>query len=637
MLGELAAARGDGDDEVRSTAEALLGGTLGEVPLLARYEDEGKARKACDDLRARADDVLRWAGRIGRELLGRPVEARQTRKGIGFTMGSRKGPIVVHVSDEPVTSGHRHGTEIMRGIVLHELGHHLYDIGITGYKATRGIARASGIGEIYDILLDERLERGLRSRRAEWGPCFDRLASYAFAQSVSEVPLDRYAALAGMSEEALVERIERGDMPGRPLPPKESGGPTLVALGAHDTLRIPGLVPLLSGFLFCLRCGFRPEAHPDRRVRLAIDEVPSNLKELNHAEILEVTRRVAAHIGSSNKHRRDMARLQKKMRRFRQVLRGLDRAMRRMRATGALPEGFGAGEPGEGDEGGTRGDIMARKYLERTGHLKRPHELRRGGGRINRDPGTEFGLLSKEKTFPYDAEAHRKLVTPIRENIRRLRPYLERLGTRMVEEHASRRGRRIDIACARKSAVLPTPNMLIHAREEILPNAYIGVLIDRSGSMVGPKMETARAFGALVAESARGIRGLDGHVNAFDDTTFFPLGPFERNSIASLEAGAGNNDAGGLWRAAELALRSGRKNKLLIMISDGQPTECTFESLQNLVVTLTRRHGILCAQVAVDKLDAVAFPHFVDLSKYPMNEAVARFGKLLVRLTSAWR
>jgi len=73
------------------------------------------------------------------------------------------------------------------------------------------------------------------------------------------------------------------------------------------------------------------------------------------------------------------------------------------------------------------------------------------------------------------------------------------------------------------------------------------------------------------------------------------------------------------------------------MISDGSPAECTFESLKNLVQKLTREYGIVCAQVAVEEMDEIAFPHYVDLSKYTMDEAVVRFGNMLIRLTASWR
>ena len=179
---------------------------------------------------------------------------------------------------------------------------------------------------------------------------------------------------------------------------------------------------------------------------------------------------------------------------------------------------------------------------------------------------------------------------------------------RTVEEHASRRGRRLDLAQAKRAVFAPTANLLVDTREGEAANAYVGLLIDSSGSMDGEKIEIAKAFGVLVAEAVRGLPGLAGHVSAFDDDTFYPLGDFNRCAVASLESGGGNNDAGGLAKAADLALKSGKRNKLLLMVSDGSPTMCTVESLRKLVAKLTREHGIACVQIAVESIDHEAFP-----------------------------
>ena len=179
--------------------------------------------------------------------------------------------------------------------------------------------------------------------------------------------------------------------------------------------------------------------------------------------------------------------------------------------------------------------------------------------------------------------------------------------------------------------------ILVRGDEKLGADAYIGIVVDRSGSMHRDKLERAKAFCTLLAESARGVPGIVGHINAFDDTTFFEMGNFERTSVASLTSGGGNNDSGALSRAAELAIHSRKRHRLLIMISDGSPTECTFESLKNLVARLTRQHETVCVQVAVEPLTEIAFPHHVDLSQYSLDEAVARFGKMIMRLTAPWR
>ena len=74
-------------------------------------------------------------------MLGRQCIVRQYRWGLARTSVSRKSqPIEIEISDTPVTTGHPDGDGIMRGLAVHELGHHLYDIGQRGSRAMRGIA-----------------------------------------------------------------------------------------------------------------------------------------------------------------------------------------------------------------------------------------------------------------------------------------------------------------------------------------------------------------------------------------------------------------------------------------------------------------------------------------------------------------
>ena len=56
-----------------------------------------------------------------------------------------------------------------------------------------------------------------------------------------------------------------------------------------------------------------------------------------------------------------------------------------------------------------------------------------------------------------------------------------------------------------------------------------------------------------------------------------------------------------------------------------------------VVGVLEKRHGVVCAQVAVAPLSEVCFPSFLDVSSKPTREAVRQFARLLVRLTRAWR
>ncbi len=68
---------------------------------------------------------------------------------------------------------------------------------------------------------------------------------------------------------------------------------------------------------------------------------------------------------------------------------------------------------------------------------------------------------------------------------------------------------------------------------------------------------------------------------------------------------------------------------MLVTISDGLPTECSVAAVRGLVTTLTRRRGIVCAQVAVRPLEEVMFPHYLVLDDERLDVAVARFGRMI--------
>jgi len=634
VLSELISSLDDEDPSIRASALAILRGERGPVPCLARLPAGPRGAAPWEPIRAEVERIQRWAVATGQELLGRPVSVRSFRQGLGRTIRTPKdGAIVIDVTDSPVTSGHPHGADIMKGLALHEIGHHLCDFRARGFRSADGTARAEGVGEIFDILLDERLERILRSRRSAWGPLFDRLASYAFSQPAHPVPLEAYARFLDLPPAEVRDAVARRALPGRLLPVRPDT-PAQVELAGRDIFRLPGALPPLIAFLWALRCGFDAREHPNPRVADAIAAVPSNLKRIDHAAVLAVARAIGDAIGRGERCKRDIESLRELARLHAEVFRGLRRILDQLEAIERLPSDARIENPG----------VRIRAAPGRTAPAPRSAPLPVPSGlrpspraRADLNPAREFDRLAKEIPIAFDAERHAQVVARIRAPIQRLRASLRLLGRRTVDEPGSRRGHRVDIARARWAILRRDPNLLVSSRDEIRPDLYLGLLIDRSGSMRGKKIDLARAFGVLVAESAKGLPGIEGHVSAFDGDTFFPLGDFRRNAVAAIEATGGNNDAGGLARAAELALRSGKRNKLIIMVSDGEPAECTVEALRRLVERLTRTSGIVCVQAAVDRIKEVAFPHYVDLTQYPFDEAVRRFGELIVKLTAGWR
>ncbi|MEM6734417.1 MAG: hypothetical protein AAF658_22825, partial [Myxococcota bacterium] len=150
----------------------------------------------------------------------------------------------------------------------------------------------------------------------------------------------------------------------------------------------------------------------------------------------------------------------------------------------------------------------------------------------------------------------------------------------------------------------------------------------------GDSMEKAMLFGVLLAEATKGMANIDTRFWGFTDRVIYEAGDANRCAVTSLDADGGNNDAAALYHAAQAAVRSKRRARLLVMISDGAPTECTVEALRTLVGDLTRRHNIACAQVAVRPIDEVCFPHYVEILEGELESAVRKFGVVASQLVS---
>lgn len=618
VMSEIISSLNDVSDNVRWEAESILEICDEEWHEVNPKHGSPPWRK----LKNSVDQVNRWAAEIGRELLGRKVTVLNCRQGLGQTTKSRCWEVTIEISDSPITMAHSHGVEIMKGLALHELGHHLYDLGHPGHSVMHGIARSEGIDDYFDILCDERLERRLRARRQEWGIYFDRLVSYAFAQNSNLISLPEFASVCCQSLKATCEAIATRTLPGRLT--QTADGVESVSLSDTEMLAIPGLVPPPMAFLALLRCGINPAIHPNPKVREALAVIPSNLKALDHKGLLEVARRLGSILGRNSQMKRALNQIGKRLSRKESLRRIWEQVLERMKQAGTLPQWL---------ERNARG---IRRRCDSSdaplcGKEKNPRHL------VNMAHEFDFNPLENEVKLEPNPAGHRELVARVRPQIRHLRASLERLGLDVVDEYAARRGRRLDLAMVRSRLQAGNPNILVHTREQARPNVYLGILIDRSGSMEGQKLDLAKSFAVLVAESARGLPGITGHINAFDASTFFKLGDFNHCAVAELEADDGNNDAAGLTRAAELAMASGKRNKLIVMISDGSPSDCSVEALECVVKALSSRHGIVLAQAAVEPLEHITFPHYVDLSSYPMAEAVTRFACLLLNLTAGWR
>lgn len=159
---------------------------------------------------------------------------------------------------------------------------------------------------------------------------------------------------------------------------------------------------------------------------------------------------------------------------------------------------------------------------------------------------------------------------------------------------------------------------------------FLGTIIDCSGSMqAGQNIDRAKRFGVLIAEAVRPLPGVEARFFGFTDSVIYDAGDAKDCDVTALHADGGNNDAAALLHVANLAAASAKRARVIVMISDGLPTECSVSALRGLVTMLTKRRGIVCAQVAVRRLEEQCFPNHIVLDDAEIDVAVARFGRMI--------
>src|SRR5262249_5544955 len=158
----------------------------------------------------------------------------------------------------------------------------------------------------------------------------------------------------------------------------------------------------------------------------------------------------------------------------------------------------------------------------------------------------------------------------------RLRNLLDDLGLRWLPMKARTQGRAIDRGRLPALVTRNDPRILVARTPSRRTDLFLGTLVDCSGSMqAGDNIDRARRFAVMVAEAVRPLPGVEARFFGFTDSIIYDAGDARDCGVVGLAANGGNNDAAGLFHAASAALASPKRAKVLVMISDGLPTECS--------------------------------------------------------------
>lgn len=575
-----------------------------------------KASAVARQTMARISAVKDWVQEAGQRLLGVPVVVKIIREALGRTSRPKKNEKpTIEISDRPIAHLHPHGEDIVRALALHEFGHHLFDFSLPGQATRWGLVRKQGLFPLFNALLDERLERLLRQQSAECGPLLDRLLSYAFVQEPRRVSIEDYAAVVNRPVEEALEAVRRSELPGTVIPQLLGTGE--IEVRDVDMLRIPGLLPPYTAFLLCLRCGIDASQQTDPRVTHALGMVPRHVKDLTHRELFALTRKIGKVLGGTRRNQDAQDAMDRMMSRYRWLHRLLNSLLRRLDDRG-LPSVPGVPpKKGKSRDAREEPDVAPQR---------------------NENPDIDFRRL---RLVWKKAEVNAASAPiALRPAVRRLRAALEQLAARDADEYAVRRGRRIDLAAVRQLPARPwDPDIMVGTQRQYGLDAYIGIVIDRSGSMQQDhRIENAKLFAKLVSQAAGALPGVAGHVSSFDGEEFTVWGDLRRNGIASLQADGDNNDAGALWQAVQLARQSHKRHRLIVMINDDEPSGSSVAAIRRVIGHATKDE-IICAQVMVAEGDMTksSFPHAVKVTNTSFLQAAEQFVHLLISLTAKWR
>lgn len=547
----------------------------------------------------RVVETFAWGVRVARRMLGKPMRVRMTgSQSLGFTKTREN---VVYVTPLPILRGDRHGTEVVEALIVHEIGHHLYHAG-TANEAVWQKAQKAGIGGLLNLVADEHLERNIRALDREHGDRLKRLAAYAFQHTRRMLPVRRVLSHVGAAAAAVLPTVGLGVA--------RDDDSVLVETGSFlFTMEKSALS--FSRFARALRMGLG-NRHDDPKVAEALELFGPSFRGANMDRLLEISEKLRLIFGWETN----------------------------------LCESFGAHESIEDEhadvdsvvwgEGLSQDEVdrMVRRVTERT--EAGPSSPTGGGGlAINVGEDEKFARIERVERKAFDPVAHAPYARRVGRPAQLLRRYFEELGLGFRPERMRLSGRRLDQTRLLPLVLHGDPRLLVSRQAFFARDLFLGIVVDCSGSMSSrDNMERGKLFAALLAEAAAPMSGIDTRVLGFTDQVIYDCGDAKRCAAHALAAGGGNNDAAALYHLAKLAKQSQRKAKVLVMVSDGLPTECSVAALKGLVRQLGQRERMVCAQVAVQALAEVCFPHYVVLSDASIEATVNKFGLLVAKLVA---
>jgi hypothetical protein len=235
----------------------------------------------------RVADTFAWGVRMGRQLTGKLFTLEMIAgEELGYT---RLNENKLYITPLPLLRSEESGREVVRALILHEYGHHLYHKGTEAEEVWQR-AEEEKLQRLLNLVSDEHLERNLRSRDAGFGNELKQLAAYAFQHNARELAVETLlSALRGQAFSVLSRT--RLAVARKPACVKVDSGWVM--------RQMEEIGMSFARFLRCLRMG-RENLHQDEKVSEALKLFPK--KTFAHSmmpEMMEITRKLRQIFGEA--------------------------------------------------------------------------------------------------------------------------------------------------------------------------------------------------------------------------------------------------------------------------------------------------------------------------------------------------
>ncbi len=276
------------------------------------------------------------------------------------------------------------------------------------------------------------------------------------------------------------------------------------------------------------------------------------------------------------------------------------------------------------------GDVMLDSDFENAANMTPPMDFETA----------EFNLIDKVDAVDPD-QAFLDWALPLVQPLAQaLRPVLARVGSVRVDLEDQPVGD--DVIDELEQLYLGESNIFVEEESRNAASLHIEVAVDCSSSMNsenatlkrGEKFKLAKLFALVVEEATNNQRGMSSRFWGFTDTTIYDCGQAGEHRISGLKASGGNNDSAMLFHMGQSAAASGKSVKMLFMLSDGQPSDCSWISLRNLVLRF-EANGMVPWHFALDTIKDSAFERFfTDLCGQSLDDAMVTMVGILAAIAA---